>query len=159
MGEERWQSFQAKMKLLEECRSTVAQTRAGNVTLSQLLRRPDFTQTQLPTQIRAIAPSQIWDLVETEIKYHGYATRQAEQNRQIAKRYLQKIPDGIDFERITALSSETRQKLGRVRPASLGQAANISGVTPADIAILSIWLNKKHLDSKPGSCLSAQSIN
>jgi tRNA uridine 5-carboxymethylaminomethyl modification enzyme len=141
----RWHSFQEKKKLLEQCRFVAAQTKLGGVPIAQLLRRPDFTHSQVPEEIRAIAPSEIWQLIETDLKYEGYAARQAEQNREIAKRYLQKIPDGIDFQKIMALSSETRQKLSAVRPTSVGQAARISGITPADVAILSIWLIKSRL--------------
>jgi tRNA uridine 5-carboxymethylaminomethyl modification enzyme len=56
-----------------------------------------------------------------------------------------RIPDGLDYLRIAGLRSETRQKLTALRPASLGQAARISGITPTDIAIISIWLKKNNL--------------
>jgi tRNA uridine 5-carboxymethylaminomethyl modification enzyme len=79
------------------------------------------------------------------LKYQGYAVRQAGQNREIARRNNQRIPDGLDYARITGLRSETRQKLAAIRPATLGQAARISGITPADIAIISIWLTKTGL--------------
>ena len=78
---------------------------------------------------------------ETELKYEGYIAKQAEQNKTLARRNAQKIPDGLDFRRIAGLRSETRQKLAAVRPTSLGQAARISGITPADVSIISIWLN------------------
>jgi tRNA uridine 5-carboxymethylaminomethyl modification enzyme len=143
--EDRWSSFQSKQELLQRCRSVSTQTKVGGVVLSQLLKRPDFNRSHMPAEIQAMAAPEMWDLIETEIKYEGYAARQAEQNREVTKRYLQKIPDGLDFARIPALSSETRQKLSAIRPTSLGQAAGISGVTPADVAILSIWLNKNTL--------------
>ena len=84
-------------------------------------------------------------MVETDFKYEGYAARQSEQNRQLERRHDQIIPDGLDYNKITGLRSETRQKLTTVRPTSLGQAVRISGITPADIAIISIWLCKKDL--------------
>jgi tRNA uridine 5-carboxymethylaminomethyl modification enzyme len=88
---------------------------------------------------------ELWELVETDWKYEGYAVRQASQNRAIARQNSQPIPDGLDYGEIVGLRAETRQKLGTIRPASLGQAARISGITPADIAIISIWLNKNDL--------------
>jgi tRNA uridine 5-carboxymethylaminomethyl modification enzyme len=91
-------------------------------------------------------PTDIWELVETDIKYEGYTARQAQHNRELSKKDLQKIPDGFNFTSIAGLSSETRQKLTKVRPLTVGQAARISGVTPADISILSIWLTKKDLE-------------
>src|SRR2546421_4592269 len=95
-----------------------------------------------------IAPPDIWELLETDIKYAGYAVRQAEHNRALAKKDLQKIPDGFNFASIAGLSSETRQKLSKVRPVTVGQAARISGATPADISILTIWLTKRNLESR-----------
>ena len=71
--------------------------------------------------------------------------RQASQNRAIARQNAQHIPNGLDYWQIAGLRSETRQKLTAIRPTSLGQAARISGITPADIAIISIWLNKNLL--------------
>jgi tRNA uridine 5-carboxymethylaminomethyl modification enzyme len=84
-------------------------------------------------------------LVETDVKYQGYAIRQREHNQVITKRLSHPIPDGTDFSAIAGLSSETRQKLSRVKPTTLGQANRVSGVTPADISILSIWLAKNSL--------------
>ena len=92
-----------------------------------------------------MAPADIWELVEADIKYEGYAARQAQHNKELSKRSSQKISDGFDFASVAGLSSETRQKLSKVHPTTLGQAARISGVTPADISILSIWLAKSIL--------------
>jgi len=94
-------------------------------------------------------PTAIWELVETDLKYEGYAARQLVQNRQLERRREQVIPDGVDYSQISGLRSETRQKLATLRPPSIGRAARISGITPADIAIISIWLSKNYLqDSK-----------
>jgi tRNA uridine 5-carboxymethylaminomethyl modification enzyme len=87
----------------------------------------------------------IWELIETDFKYEGYAARQSEQNDQLQRRQGQVIPDGFDFTQIGGLRSETRQKLATLRPTSLGQVARISGITPSDIAIISIWLKKNAL--------------
>jgi tRNA uridine 5-carboxymethylaminomethyl modification enzyme len=92
-----------------------------------------------------VLPLSVWDLLETEFKCEGYALRQSEQNRQVERRLGQSIPTGFDYEKILGLRFETRQKLSSVRPSSLGQAARISGITPADIAIISIWLKKNEL--------------
>lgn len=120
-------------------------TRVGNTLVAQLLKRPEVGWSDLPEQIRALAQRESWELIETEFKYEGYVAKQAEQNRSLARRDEQKIPDGLDFSRITGLRSETREKLTAVRPTSLGQAARVSGITPADVAIISIWLMKKNL--------------
>lgn len=140
-------AFESKMSLLNECRVMANNTRLGGTPISQLLKRPGFTHADLPPEIRVTAPTDIWELVETDIKYEGYTARQAQHNRELSKKDLQKIPDGFNFASIAGLSSETRQKLTKVRPLTVGQAARISGVTPADISILSIWLTKNNLES------------
>jgi tRNA uridine 5-carboxymethylaminomethyl modification enzyme len=139
-------AFESKMSLLNECRVMANNTRWGGTAISQLLKRPGFTHADLPSEIRVTAPTDIWELVETDIKYEGYTARQAQHNRELSKKDLQKIPDGFNFASIAGLSSETRQKLTKVRPLTVGQAARISGVTPADISILSIWLTKNNLE-------------
>ena len=141
----RWTAFQAKMSLLRECRVVVNNTRCEGVCISQLLKRPTFTHLNLEPEIRSVAPADIWELVEADIKYEGYSARQAQHNKELSKRSFQKISDGFNFASVAGLSSETRQKLSKVRPTTLGQAARISGVTPADISILSIWLTKNEL--------------
>ena len=149
-------AFESKMSLLEECRITANNVRCGGTPISQLLKRPGFTCADIPSEIRLIAPADIWELLETKIKYEGYTARQAQHNRDLSKKNLQKIPDGFNFASIAGLSSETRQKLSKVRPLTLGQAARISGVTPADISILSIWLTKNHLEITPSLSLTRE---
>ncbi len=141
----RWRNLQDKMSLLDETRKVARATRIQGEALCQLLKRPDFRFENLPHKLTTLAPREIWDLVETDLKYEGYAARQAEQNRRLASREEQRIPDGLDFGKIAGLRSETRQKLTAVRPSSLGQAARISGVTPTDVAIISIWLKSNEL--------------
>ena len=141
----RWTAFQAKMSLLRECRVVANNTRCEGVCISQLLKRPTFTHLNLEPEVRSVAPADIWELVEADIKYEGYSARQAQHNKELSRRSFQKISDGFNFASVAGLSSETRQKLSKVRPTTLGQAARISGVTPADISILSIWLTKNEL--------------
>src|SRR6266540_2584036 len=141
----RWARFQEKRRLLGQARLAATETKLDGIPISQLLKRPDFSVKNLPMGIALLASTEIWELVETDFKYEGYAARQSEQNRQLQRRHDQIIPDGVDYDRITGLRSETRQKLTTVRPSSLGQAARISGITPADIAIISIWLSNKDL--------------
>jgi len=140
VNRDRWTGFQEKMGMLEQCRVLVNQSKIGSVPVSQLLKRAEFGPENLPEEIRAIAPNEIWDLLTTEIKYAGYSKRQAQQNKEMERNGMQKIPNGFCFETVTGLSSEARQKLIKIRPASLGDAARISGVTSADVSILHIWL-------------------
>jgi len=155
----RWTAFQAKMSLLQECRVVANNTRCEGVYISQLLKRPTFTHLNLEPEIRSVAPADIWELVEADIKYEGYSARQAQHNKELSKRSFQKISGGFNFASVAGLSSETRQKLSKVRPTTLGQAARISGVTPADISILSIWLIKNELQRNNAASLVEAETN
>jgi len=141
----RWMQFQRKLHLLNYLWQLAIETKLQGIPLCQLLKRPGFGVRHMPEEIRSLAPTEIWELVETDVKCRGYAVRQTGQNREIARRSFQRIPDALDYAKIAGLRSETRQKLAAIRPSSLGQAARISGITPADIAIISIWLNKNVL--------------
>src|SRR6266581_2229217 len=145
ISKERWGHFEGKLELLRQARSTAIGIKVRGVPISQLLKRPDFGVQNLPPEVLACVPVPIWELVETDFKYEGYAARQSEQDRQLERRKEQVIPDGLDYSKISGLRSETRQKLATLRPASLGQAGRISGITPADVAIISIWLSKNYL--------------
>jgi tRNA uridine 5-carboxymethylaminomethyl modification enzyme len=143
----RWRCHTEKMKLLRRARSLAAETKIDNVPISRLFKKADFTAQNLPPELLSRAPIAIWQLVEVDLKYEGYAVRQSEQNLQIEHRRQQVIPDWLNYEQIPGLRSETRQKLAITRPSSLGQAAQISGITPADVAIISIWLSKNMLSN------------
>ncbi len=156
--QKRMTALESKMSLLEECRALANNTRRDGVAISQLLKRPGFTHADLPPELRLIAPAGIWELLETDIKYEGYTARQMQHNRELSKKNLQTIPDGFNFASVAGLSSETRQKLSKVRPLTLGQAARISGVTPADISILSIWLTKNSLERKDFSFARRENV-
>jgi tRNA uridine 5-carboxymethylaminomethyl modification enzyme len=151
IDQSRWNAFQVKMQALASAGNIVKETTMNGSSLAQLLKRPEYRYNNLPDNVRSLAPSEVWELVETELKYEGYAARQTEQNRVVGRRNLQKIPDGLDFGKIAGLRCETRQKLSSIRPTSLGQAARVSGITPTDIAIISIWLTKNGLCNNSSS--------
>jgi tRNA uridine 5-carboxymethylaminomethyl modification enzyme len=142
-------AFEKKMDLLDQIRTAATTTSVGGIPIARLLKRPEMDWTQLPREIAQLASPELWELLTTEVKYEGYVNKQAEQNRVLAKRAHQRIPDNFDFNQVAGLRLETRQKLVAIRPTSLGQAARISGITPADISILSIWLSRNNLRSTP----------
>jgi len=141
VSEARFHSFGEKMHLLEQARVIVAGMKLNGTPVSRLLKRPDFDVRTLPRDMLSSVPLSIWELLQTDFKYEGYAARQSEQNQRLDRKRNQKIPDGVDYNKIVGLRSETRQKLSKLRPTSLGQAARISGITPSDVSILHIWLN------------------
>ncbi len=146
VSETRFHSFKRKMHLLEQARALAIRTKLNGSPISRLLKQPDFDVTQLPGDMRSCVPLSIWELLQTDLRYEGYAARQSEQNQRLDRKRNQKIPDGLNYDKIAGLRSETRQKLTRLRPPSLGQAARISGITPSDISILHIWLNRNALN-------------
>ena len=145
VSETRFHSFKEKMHLLEQARVMAVGAKLNGTPVFRLLKRPDFDVRTLPIHMLSSVPLSIWELLQTDFKYEGYAARQSEQNQRLDRKRNQKIPDGLDYDRIAGLRSETRQKLSSLRPTSLGQAARISGITPSDISILHIWLNRNSL--------------
>jgi tRNA uridine 5-carboxymethylaminomethyl modification enzyme len=145
VSERRFHSFKEKMGLLEQGRTIAAGTKLNGSPVSHLLKQPDFDVRTLPCNLLSHVPLAIWELLQTDFKYEGYAARQSEQNQRVDRKRNQRIPDGLDYDKIVGLRSETRQKLSSSKPTSLSQAARISGITPADISILHIWLNRNCL--------------
>ena len=126
-------------KLLQEKGSSPI---SSGVKLSDLLKRPELSYEDLK-EIDPDRPDLPWyvqDEVEIEIKYEGYIKKQLAQIEQFKKLENKKIPDWVDYNQILGLSTEAKQKLSQIRPASIGQASRISGVSPADISVLLIWL-------------------
>jgi tRNA uridine 5-carboxymethylaminomethyl modification enzyme len=83
---------------------------------------------------------EILEQIEIEVKYEGYIQRQMEQIERLDQFEAQRIPIGFDYARIKSLSTEGREKLGKVKPESLAQASRISGVTPSDVSVLMVYL-------------------
>lgn len=119
--------------------STPLQTSA---TLAELIRRPELNYEAVRDldPEREDLPKDVCDQVNINIKYEGYIRRQAQQVRQFKKLENKKIPVDIDYQKVNSLRIEAVQKLEAVRPASIGQASRISGVSPADITVLMVYL-------------------
>ncbi len=113
--------------------------------LADLLRRPRVTYADLAPfdPDRPALPADVAEKVEVEIKYEGYLKRQEAQIRQLRRLEEKKIPADLDYGAVTGLRLEARQKLAAIRPLSVGQAAGISGVNPADVTVLLIYLEKE----------------
>src|SRR5438552_7130566 len=116
VSETRFHSFKEKMYLLEQAHSIAVGTKLNGNPLSRLLKQPDFDVRTLPSDMLSCVPVAIWELLQTDFKYEGYAARQAEQNQRLDRKRNQKIPDGLDYDKIAGLRSETRQKLSSLKP-------------------------------------------
>ena len=113
--------------------------------LASLLRRPEITYAML-AQVdpdRPLLPDDVMEQVEINVKYEGYIERQKRQVEQFKKLEGKLLPDGIDYQSIGSLRLEARQKLNTFRPVSIGQASRISGVSPADIQVLLVYLEQR----------------
>lgn len=150
VDESRHSIFRRKMAQLDKLRAAMGEIRIAGRPLASLLKMPEFRLDSLPSEIRQLAGPDLWELVETDLKYEGYIQRQAQQNARVFRDKARPIPADLDYETISGLRRETRQKLAAIRPPSLGHAAQVSGITPADVSIISIWLQKKKLSEPTG---------
>ena len=117
----------------------------SGTTLAELIRRPELSYEKLSPidEKRPELPYDVKEQVDINIKYDGYIKRQMRQVEQFRKMEKKKIPDDIDYDEIQSLRIEARQKLKQIRPASIGQASRISGVSPADISVLLVYLGSR----------------
>ena len=136
----RWERLQEKMADLQRVREHVATANHEGVKVAQWLRRPANTHTALPEALHQPFAADLWEAVEVELKYAGYIVRQEASIERLRDSEAKRIPDRLDYSAISGLRAETRQKLEKVRPETLGQASRISGVTPADLALLAVHL-------------------
>lgn len=115
------------------------------VRLSELIKRPQLNYEKLTPldKTRPELTDDIFEQVETELKYEGYIKRQMAQIAEMRRLEVRLIPDNIDYDNVTGLRIEATEKLKKVRPVNIGQASRISGVSPADISVLLIYLGKK----------------
>ena len=136
----RWKHFSEKRSALQQLEELTGKIRVDGELISQLMKRADFALRWLPPEIVSTAPEELWELAVNDAKCEGYIRRQMAKGGDSSRYDEQRIPDQFDFTRVNGLSREAREKLVRVRPTSVGQARRISGVTPADAAIMSIYL-------------------
>ena len=116
----------------------------GSARMGDLVRRPQIGYDLLkdfdPT--RPELPKAVTEQVEIQLKYAGYIDRQLKQVAEFQKAENKLLPENVDYMSIAGLRVEAREKLNQIRPLSVGQAGRISGVSPADVAVLLIWLEQ-----------------
>lgn len=163
LPEERYQAFCKKRDAIESEIVRLKQTVLGlsdelnqflisqnstplksGISLYDLLKRPEITYEKLAAvdKNRKSLSEDILEQVNIQVKYEGYISRQMDQVEKYKKMEKKRIPDDIDYEQIGNLRTEARQKLSAVRPVNIGQASRISGVSPADISVLLVYLSR-----------------
>lgn len=164
ISQERYDWVCEKERLIEEEIERVKHTRIGanekvqnllqqfdsiplhtGVSLADLIRRPELNYDCLAPidSERPDLPAEVREQVNINIKYEGYIVRQKKQVEHFKKLEKKKIPDDIDYDEVNSLRLEARQKLKALRPVSIGQASRISGVSPADISVLLVYLEQR----------------
>lgn len=163
IGEKRWERYCLKQERIQKERARAGKVVlppsevlndilvsrgtapiATGVKLADLLRRPELNYEVLtPVDItRPELPADIFENVEIEIKYEGYIKRQKADIAEMRRLEGKKLPRHVDYRTIVGLRTEAQEKLEKVKPANIGQASRISGVSPADVSVLLIWLAK-----------------
>ena len=167
ISEERYTAFKEKLRLIEEESERVKNVSIKKTSeldaalvsrgtsplekglkMAELLKRPlvDYDLLAPFDPERPDLPGEIFEQVEIDIKYEGYIKRQQAQINEMKRLEVQRIPDGTDYSAISGLRLEAREKLARVKPETVGQAGRISGVSPADINVLIVWLERNRRD-------------
>ena len=146
-----WPLHEQKLARLRAARDWTAAARHDGLRLDAWMRRPENDWRTLPADLRRddCFSAEVWEQVETDLRYEGYIRRQEESVERSRGMESKRIPAGIDYAGIRGLRTEARQKLATVGPANLGQASRISGVTPADVALLAVWV-ERGMRSDPG---------
>ena len=142
VGDAHWERFCARRDALERELSRLQATRLGEDSLADLLRRPetDYAKAVSMSPEYEPASSDIGRQAEIELRYEGYIRRHRHEIERLKQDETRRLPEEIDYRSIPSLSHEAREKLSHCRPATLGQAARIPGVTPAAVAILKVHL-------------------
>lgn len=141
LPERNFARFQKKRDTISNEISRLETTRTGKETLSQLLRRPEIRYSDLPSRNLELSPELI-EQVEITVKYSGYINRQEIEVERMKSLESKQIPTTFDYSVVSGLRFEARQKLTAIRPATIAQAARISGISPADVGLLLVHLRR-----------------
>jgi len=117
-------------------------TNFEGVKLDHWFRRSETSWETLPADLQGMFHVELWPLIETEFRYEGHLARQQVQIDRMTRQEGKRIPADLDYAAVRGLKKEAQVNFARIRPATLGQAARIAGITPADVAILAVWLEK-----------------
>jgi tRNA uridine 5-carboxymethylaminomethyl modification enzyme len=132
-----------KQQIINNGIDQVRHTKHNGISLDLWLKRPNNTWQDLPDNLKQMFHVEHWEHIATEIQYEGHIARQQKQAEKLIRMDDKKLPVDIDYSTVHALKKEAVLKLNSIKPSTIGQASRIPGITPADIALLLVWL-KKH---------------
>jgi tRNA uridine 5-carboxymethylaminomethyl modification enzyme len=139
---ERVRRVDEKLAALEKADPYVRQTAHEGVKLDQWFRRTESSWENLPDHLLEMFHVELWPLIETNFKYEGHLCRQQAQIDRMSRQEGKRLPADLDYASIRGLKKEAQLRFTEIRPATLGQAGRIPGITPADLAMLLVWLEK-----------------
>lgn len=138
----RKKAYLEKRGSLELLNTEATHIQQDGIPLNTWLKRTENVHSMLPAELHTRYSSEVWRLVETDLKYEGYLKREQDQIDRQRHQEENTIPAELDYDAIPSMRLEARQKLRDYSPGTLGQASRISGITPADISVLSVWIRK-----------------
>jgi tRNA uridine 5-carboxymethylaminomethyl modification enzyme len=150
-GGERVRRVRDKLAGLEQADRWVRQAVHEGIKLDQWFRRSENSWDMLPGHLLEEFHVELWALIETQFKYEGHLGRQQTQIERMARQENRRIPEALDYATIRGLKKEAQVRFTEIRPATLGQAGRIPGITPADVAMLVVWLEKLERESGGGA--------
>ena len=134
-----------KLEINEYLKTLKTQELKDSITLYNLLKRPEISLETLTKYLKNEYAEEVKEQVEINIKYEGYILKAEKEAAKMVDLDNKKIPEDIDYDKIHNLASEAKQKLKEIKPTSIGQALRISGVNPADISLLMIYIKKEYI--------------
>ncbi|MAB77388.1 MAG: tRNA uridine-5-carboxymethylaminomethyl(34) synthesis enzyme MnmG [Verrucomicrobiales bacterium] len=137
----REQTFE-KRERIEALTHQLENTHTAEGSLAKWLRRPESSWNDFDNDLKGNFSPAIWEQTEIDIKYEGYIKRQSDMVEKTRRMEEKLIPDWVEYGAITGLKREAQTKLQHIKPKTLGQAGRISGITPADISLLAVWLER-----------------
>jgi tRNA uridine 5-carboxymethylaminomethyl modification enzyme len=146
---ERVRRVQEKLVGLEKAESFMRQAVHEGVKLDQWFRRSENSWEALPESLLVEFQMDLWPLIETNFKYEGHLGRQQTQIDRMSRQEGKRLPEDLDYSTIHGLKKEAQVRFTEIRPATLGQAGRIPGITPADLAMLLVWLEKLGREEAP----------
>ena len=142
LSQERGAAASARLQAIQDGVALTHKVKVGGVPLNLWLRRPENDWHNLPQDILKLMPADVWEPMSIEVIFAAHIDRMRVAAERMQRQEDKRIPDGFDYDSVPAMKTEARQRFNRVRPTTIGQAARIPGITPADIALLLVWLKK-----------------
>ncbi len=139
---ERVHRVEEKVATLNQAKPWVCQHTHEGIKLDQWFRRSENSWQTLPESILGMFHVELWPLIETDFKYEGHLIRQQSQIDRMARQEGKRLPLDLDYSSIHGLKTEAQIRFSQIRPTTLGQASRIPGITPADISMLVVWVEK-----------------